>query len=52
MSRRADGRKVSEWRGRFERFRRAGLTLAPFLTLITRRSFAPLHHWLHQLTGK
>ena len=30
MSRRADGRKVSEWRVRFERFQRAGLSVVRF----------------------
>ena len=30
MSRRADGRKMAEWRGRFERFRRSGLSVSRF----------------------
>ena len=30
MSRRADGRKDLEWRGRFERFRRAGQSVTRF----------------------
>ena len=51
MSRRADGRKVSEWRGRFERFRRAGLSVARFCAA-EQVSVPSFYQWRKKLAAR
>ena len=48
MARRADERKVAEWRGRFERFRRGGLSVARFCAL-ERVSVPSFYQWRKKL---
>ena len=50
MSRRADGRKVAEWRGRFERFRRSGVSVSRFC-LAEKVSVAPYYQWRKKLAA-
>ena len=51
MSRRADGRKVSEWCGRFERFRRAGLSVARFCAA-EQVSVPSFYQWRKKLAAR
>lgn len=51
MSRRADGWKVSEWRGRFERFRRAGLSVARFCAA-EQVSVPSFYQWRKKLAAR
>lgn len=48
MARRADQRKVAEWRGRFERFRRGGLSVARFCA-VERVSVPSFYQWRKKL---
>jgi hypothetical protein len=48
MARRADERKVAEWRGRFERFRRGGLSVARFCA-VERVSVPSFYQWRKKL---
>ena len=51
MSRRADGRKVAEWRGRFERFRRSGLSVGRFC-LAEKVSVPSFYQWRKKLAAR
>ena len=51
MSRRADGRKVAEWRGRFERFRRSGLSVIRFC-LAEKVSVPSYYQWRKKLAAR
>ena len=51
MSRRADGRKMAEWRGRFERFRRSGLSVIRFC-LGEKVSVPSFYQWRKKLAAR
>ena len=51
MSRRADGRKVSEWRGRFERYRRSGLSVTRFCAA-EQVSVPSFYQWRKKLAAR
>lgn len=51
MSGRADGQKDSEWRGRFERFRRAGLSVARFCAA-EQVSVPSFYQWRRKLAAR
>ena len=51
MSRRADGRKLAEWRGRFERFRRSGLSVIRFC-LDEKVSVPSFYQWRKKLAAR
>ena len=51
MSRRADGRKLAEWRGRFERFRRSGLSVIRFC-LDEKVSVPSYYQWRKKLAAR
>ena len=50
MARRIDERRVLEWRERFERYLRAGLSVARFCER-ERVSVAAYYHWRKRLSG-
>ena len=51
MSRRADGRKLAEWRGRFERFRRSGLSVSRFC-VAEKVSIPSYYQWRKKLAAR
>ena len=51
MSRRADGRKVAEWRRRFERFRRSGLSVSRFC-VAEKISVPSFYQWRKKLAAR
>ena len=51
MSRRADGRKVAEWRGRFERCRRSGLSVGRFC-VAEKVSVPSFYQWRKKLAAR